>query len=176
MENTEDKIQNLRDGRVATMTTDTDASLSVPKNETKEDTKPNVNLLKRIDELTRERVNAFETQQRKLEEEERRQLEKKLENAQKTEVTEVTEIASSKAEQVDEESVSMPKYIGETELQTESVEDEETQVQNHHEPQNHGGFGGIYRRWGVFRRRYSRGDSGGKKMHKACELFVARPH
>ena len=126
MENTEDKIQNLRDGRVATMTTDTDASLSVPKNETKEDTKPNANLLKRIDELTRERVNAFETQQRKLEEEERRQLEKKLENAQKTEVTEVTEIASSKAEQVDEESVSM----GETELQTESVEDEETQVQN----------------------------------------------
>ena len=129
MENTEDKIQNLRDGRVATMTTDTDASLSVPKNETKEDTKPNVNLLKRIDELTRERVNAFETQQRKLEEE-RRQLEKELENAQKTEVTEVTEIASSEAEQVDEESVSMPKYIGETELQTESVEDEETQVQN----------------------------------------------
>lgn len=130
MENTEDKIQNLRDGRVATMTTDTDASLSVPKNETKEDTKPNANLLKRIDELTRERVNAFETQQRKLEEEERRQLEKKLENAQKTEVIEVTEIASSKAEQVDEESVSMPKYIGETELQTESVEDEETQVQD----------------------------------------------
>ena len=81
MENTEDKIQNLRDGRVATMTTDTDASLSVPKNETKEDTKPNANLLKRIDELTRERVNAFETQQRKLEEEERRQLEKELENA-----------------------------------------------------------------------------------------------
>lgn len=131
MENTEDKIQNLRDGRVATMTTDTDASLSVPKNETKEDTKPNANLLKRIDELTRERVNAFETQQRKLEEEERRQLEKKLESAQKTEVTEVTEVASTgEAEQVDEESVSMPKYIGETELQTESVEDEETQVQN----------------------------------------------
>ena len=48
MENTEDKIQNLRDGRVATMTTDTDASLSVPKNETKEDTKPNANLLKRF--------------------------------------------------------------------------------------------------------------------------------
>ena len=26
----------------------------------------------------------------------------------------------------------------------------EAQVQNHHEPQNHGGFGGLYRRWGVF--------------------------
>lgn len=131
MENTEDKIQNLRDGRVATMTTDTDASLSVPKNETKEDTKPNANLLKRIDELTRERVNAFETQQRRLEEEERRQLEKKLESAQKTEVTEVTEVANTdEAEQVDEQSISMPKYIGETELQTESVEKEEAEVQD----------------------------------------------
>lgn len=76
MENTEDKIQNLRDGRVATMTTDTDASLSVSKDEIKKEKAPNENLLKRIDELTRERVNAFETQQRKLEEEERRQLEK----------------------------------------------------------------------------------------------------
>lgn len=131
MENTEDKIQNLRDGRVATMTTDTDASLSVPKDEIKKEKAPNENLLKRIDELTRERVNAFETQQRKLEEEERRQLEKKLESAQKTEVTEVSEVASSDdAEQVDEESISMPKYIGETEVQTESVEEEEAEVQN----------------------------------------------
>lgn len=131
MENTEDKIQNLRDGRVATMTTDTDASLSVPKDEIKKEKAPNENLLKRIDELTRERVNAFETQQRKLEEEERRQLEKKLESAQKTEVTEVTEVASTnEAEQVDEESISMPKYIGETEVQTESVEEEEAEVQN----------------------------------------------
>ena len=130
MENTEDKIQNLRDGRVATMTTDTDASLSVPKNETKEDTKPNANLLKRIDELTRERVNAFETQQRKLEEE-RRQLEEKLESAQKTEATEVTEVAStSETDQADDESISMPKYVGETEVQTESVEEEEAEVQN----------------------------------------------
>lgn len=131
MENTEDKIQNLRDGRVATMTTDTDASLSVPKDEIKKEKAPNENLLKRIDELTRERVNAFETQQRKLEEEERRQLEKKLESAQKTEVTEVSEVASTdNAEQVDEESISMPKYIGETEVQTESVEEEEAEVQN----------------------------------------------
>ena len=131
MENTEDKIQNLRDGRVATMTTDTDASLSVPKDEIKKEKAPNENLLKRIDELTRERVNAFETQQRKLEEEERRQLEEKLENAQKTEATEVTEVASTnEAEQVDEESISMPKYIGETELQTESVGEEEAEVQD----------------------------------------------
>ncbi len=131
MENTEDKIQNLRDGRVATMTTDTDASLSVSKDEIKKEKAPNENLLKRIDELTRERVNAFETQQRKLEEEERRQLEKKLESAQKTEVTEVTEVASTnEAEQVDEESISMPKYIGETEVQAESVEEEEAEVQN----------------------------------------------
>lgn len=131
MENTEDKIQNLRDGRVATMTTDTDASLSVSKDEIKKEKAPNENLLKRIDELTRERVNAFETQQRKLEEEERRQLEKKLESAQKTEVTEVTEFASTgEAEQVDEESISMPKYIGETEVQAESVEEEESEVQN----------------------------------------------
>lgn len=131
MENTEDKIQNLRDGRVATMTTDTDASLSVPKDEIKEEKAPNENLLKRIDELTRERVNAFETQQRRLEEEERRQLEKKLESAQKTEVTEVTEVANTdEAEQVDEQSISMPKYIGETELQTESVEKEEAEVQD----------------------------------------------
>lgn len=130
MENTEDKIQNLRDGRVATMTTDTDASLSVPKNETQKEKAPNENLLKRIDELTRERVNAFETQQRKLEEE-RRQLEEKLESAQKTEATEVTEVAStSETDQVDDESISMPKYVGETEVQTESVEEEEAEVQN----------------------------------------------
>ena len=131
MENTEDKIQNLRDGRVATMTTDTDASLSVSKDEIKEEKAPNENLLKRIDELTRERVNAFETQQRRLEEEERRQLEKKLESAQKTEVTEVTEVANTdEAEQVDEQSISMPKYIGETEVQTESVGEEEAEVQD----------------------------------------------
>lgn len=131
MENTEDKIQNLRDGRVATMTTDTDASLSVPKDEIKKEKAPNENLLKRIDELTRERVNAFETQQRKLEEEERRQLEKKLESAQKTEVTEVTEVANTdEAEQVDEQSISMPKYVGETEVQTESVGEEEAEVQD----------------------------------------------
>lgn len=131
MENTEDKIQNLRDGRVATMTTDTDASLSVSKDEIKEEKAPNENLLKRIDELTRERVNAFETQQRRLEEEERRQLEKKLESVKKTEVTEVTEVANTdEAEQVDEESISMPKYIGETEVQTESVEEEEAEVQD----------------------------------------------
>lgn len=134
MENTEDKIQNLRDGRVATMTTDTDVSLSVPKSETKEETKPNANLLKRIDELTRERVNAFETQQKKLEEEERRQLEEKLESAQKTEVTEVAEVTNTnEAEQDDEESISMPKYVGETEVQTESVEEEQAEVQNQSE-------------------------------------------
>lgn len=131
MENTEDKIQNLRDGRVATMTTDTDASLSVPKNETKEDTKPNANLLKRIDELTRERVNAFETQQRKLEEEERRQLEKKLENAQKTNVSEIAESkVIEEPEQIQEESVAMPKYVGGTEVQTKSNEEEQAEVQN----------------------------------------------
>lgn len=130
MENTEDKIQNLRDGRVATMTTDTDASLSVPKNETQKEKATNENLLKRIDELTRERVNAFETKQRKLEEE-RRELQEKLECAQKTEVTEVTDVAKAdEAEQVDEESISMPKYVGETNAQTKSVEEEEAEVQN----------------------------------------------
>ena len=131
MENTEDKIQNLRDGRVATMTTDTDVSLSVPKSETKEETKPNANLLKRIDELTRERVNAFETQQKKLEEEERRQLEEKLENAQKTNVSEVEDSkVVEEPEQVCEQSVAMPKYVGETEVQTDAEQEEETQTQN----------------------------------------------
>lgn len=46
-------------------------------------------------------------------------------------MTEVTEVASTgEAEQVDEESISMPKYIGETEVQAESVEEEEAEVQN----------------------------------------------
>ena len=53
---------------------------------------------------------------------------------------------------------------------------EKRKFKTHHEPQNHGGFGGIYRRWGVFRRRYKAEAILAVKMHKACELFVARPH
>lgn len=118
MENTNDKIQNLREGRVATMTTDTDTSFSVAKNETKAQTKPNENLLRRIDELTRERVDAFESRQRMLDEQYKKQqveaqVASKQDNQQAQSVEDKQEVEQNISD------IAMPQYAGETKTQTQ---------------------------------------------------------
>lgn len=133
MKNTEDKmIQDLRDGRVATMADDSDAILSAQKEKTKEGPKPNQNLLARIDELTRQRVESFEQKQRLLEEKyQQQQIASQVDvevSEQIQKETEQTQL-DVQEEQV-QECVATPSFSGKTEIEVQVDEEKESEIEN----------------------------------------------
>lgn len=130
MENTEDKIQNLREGRVTTMVEES-ASLSVQNEkeveQEKPQNKPNQNLLARIDQLTRERARKFEERQqyldKKREEQERLQaaMDAQIENQTDTQQDEVANLQVDEGEQETE-----PTFSGKTQIEFENEVENET--------------------------------------------------
>lgn len=130
MENTEDKIQSLREGRVTTMVEES-ASLSVQNEkeveQEKPQNKPNQNLLARIDQLTRERARKFEERQqyldKKREEQERLQaaMDAQIESQKDTQQDEVANLQVDEGEQETE-----PTFSGKTQIEFENEVENET--------------------------------------------------
>lgn len=136
MENTEDKIQTLREGRVATMVEES-ANVCAPtplkKEEAKSQSRPNQNLLDRIDQLTRERVGKFEEQQqyleKKREEQEKLQVAMDAQLASQTQVQEQTTPDESFEEA--KESEVQTSFSGTTQIEFEdqTEEDDQTKIE-----------------------------------------------
>ena len=136
MENTEDKIQTLREGRVATMVEES-ANICAPtplkQEEEKPQTRPNQNLLDRIDQLTRERVGKFEKRQqyleKKREEQEKLQAAMDAQLASQTQVQEQTTPDETGEEEVENDV--QTSFSGKTQIEFEdqTQEDEQTEIE-----------------------------------------------
>lgn len=131
MENTEDKIQSLREGRVTTMVEES-ASLSVQNEkeveQEKPQHKPNQNLLARIDQLTRERARKFEERQQYLDK--KREEQERLQAAMDAQIESQKDTQIEGKEQAEVEELSQeeiqPSFSGKTQIEFENEVENET--------------------------------------------------
>ncbi len=123
----EDKmINDLREGRVSVAQPEVDLeSFSSNQTQPKPEVKQNPNLLERIDELTKQRVEKFEANQR--------ELEKKYLESQQTQIEEKTpEIEPEQIQEIQEQEMisDKPTFEGMQEIELADVVQEVPDVQN----------------------------------------------